>query len=86
MTTVEVKLNVSDEVLGYLQREAKQRKVPLAVVVSDVLKDYFEEPTKAEILASVRRSLEQGLAGEARPAHEVLDEIEREMGGNADQG
>lgn len=37
-----------------------------------------EEPTDEEILAGLRRSMAQVLAGNFRPAHEVLDEIERE--------
>lgn len=85
MTTLEVKLNISDEVLEYLQREAKQRKVALAVVVSEVLAYYFEEPTKEEILESIRESLREGLAGKVRPVDEVLAELKAEFGIHADE-
>jgi predicted transcriptional regulator len=86
MTTVDVKLNVSEDVLDYLQREAGNRRMSLDAVVSAVLADYFDDPTEEAILAGLKRSMEQVLAGEYRPAHEVLDEIEREMGDDADEG
>jgi hypothetical protein len=78
MTTVELKLNVSDEVLEYLQREAGTRKVSLDIVVSDVLADYFDEPSKEEILASIKRGMQQALRGEGRPALEFLDELDED--------
>jgi predicted transcriptional regulator len=80
MTTVELKLSLSDEVLEYLRREAGSRKVSLDIVVSDVLADYFDEPSEEQILASIKRGMQQALRGEGRPAHEVLDELERETG------
>lgn len=86
MTTLELRLNLSEEVLAYLQHEAIRRKVSLDVVVSEVLADYFDDPTEEEILAGLRRSMEQALAGKGRPAREVLDEIEREMGDDANGG
>jgi len=76
MTTLDVKLKVSDEMLEYLQREAGNRRISLDAVVSAVLEDYFDDPTEEEILASLKRSMEQVLAGEFRPAHDVLDEIQ----------
>ena len=86
MTTREFNLNLSDEVMGYLQREAGHRNISLDDVLSDVVADYFDDPTKEEILASLKRGMEQALAGNVRPAHEVLDEIEREMGDDANKG
>lgn len=80
MTTVDVKLRLSDEVLEYLQRESRNRKVSLDDVVSDVLLDYFDEPTKEEILTSIRESLRDGLAGKVRPVDEILAELKSEMG------
>lgn len=85
MTTVDVKLKLSDEVLEYLQRESKNRKVPLDDVVSDVLADYFDEPTKEEILENIRESLRDGLAGKVRPVDEVLAELKQELGLHADE-
>lgn len=84
MTTVDVKLKLSDEILEYLQRESQNRKVPLDAVVSDVLADYFDEPTHEELLTGLKRSLEQVIAGEYRPAREFLDEIDNEAGHDAD--
>jgi hypothetical protein len=75
MMTVDVKLKLSDEVLEYLRHEVQNRKVPLDEVVSDVLADYFDEPTKDEILESIRQSLREGLAGKVRPVEDVLAEL-----------
>jgi predicted transcriptional regulator len=84
MTTVDVRLKLSDEVLEYLQRESENRRVPLDDVVSDVLADYFEEPTKEEILAGIRQSMLDVLAGNVRPADEVLAELKQEFDFDAD--
>lgn len=84
MTSVELKLSVPDDILASLQNEAQRRNVSLDTVVSLLVADYFEESSDEEILASLRRSLAQALAGNVRPAHEALDELEREMGDNAD--
>lgn len=37
-----------------------------------------DEPTKEQILESIRIGMQQALAGDYRPVHEVLDEIERD--------
>jgi hypothetical protein len=84
MTTVEVRLTLSDEVLSYLQRESQSRNVPLDDVVSDVLADYFDEPAHEDLLAGLKRSLGQVAAGDYRPAREFLDEIDHETGPDAD--
>lgn len=82
MTTVNVKLKVSDEVLEYLQRESGNRQISLDAVVSAVLEDYFDDPNEDQILAGLQRSMEQVLAGAFRPAHDVLREMEQD----ADKG
>jgi predicted transcriptional regulator len=84
MTTLDIKLSISDEILAHLQHEAEQRNIPLDVVVSETLELYFDEPTDSEILASLQTGMQQALAGNYRPAHDVLDEIEREMSDDAD--
>jgi predicted transcriptional regulator len=71
-------LSISDEVLAYLQQEAKERKVMLDVLVSEALEAYFDEPSDEEILASIRQGMKETLTGNYRPACELLDEIERE--------
>ena len=84
MTTLELKLNLREEVLEYLQREAGQRNVPLNDVVSKVLAEYFEEPTKEEILESIGQSMREALAGNSRPVDEVLAELKEEFDFDAD--
>lgn len=44
----------------------------------------YRERTKAELLDSLKNSMEQVLAGDYRPALEVLDEIDSEASEDAD--
>ena len=44
----------------------------------DELAELVPDRTKAELLESLKASMEQVLAGDYRPALEVLDEIEHE--------
>lgn len=84
----EVTVQLSDEVLDRLQDEARRLNMPVESVISAAILHFpdDDEPAEAEILAGLRRSMEQALAGTSRPAHDVLDEIEREDTGNADNG
>ena len=84
MTTLDLKVNLSDKIVEHLQQEPDSRHISLNAVVGKVLADYLEEPTEAEILESLRIGMQQALAGDHRPALEVLDEIDREMMGDAD--
>jgi len=40
MTTVELKVNLPEDVLEYMQREAEQRNVSLNSIASEVLAEY----------------------------------------------
>lgn len=84
MTTLDLKVSLADRIIEYLQQEAKARQVSLDVVVGEVLADYFDDPTEAEILQSLRIGMQQALAGDYRPALEVLDEIDRDVMDDAD--
>ena len=84
MTTIHVSVDLPSEVLECLQKEALDRQVPVDRVVGDVLADYFDEMSEDEILESVRKGLQQALAGNYRPAIEALDEIDREHIADAD--
>ena len=84
MTSLKLKLNLPDDVLEYLRREAGQRNVPLDDVVSEVVAEYFEEPTREEILESIRQSMQEALAGNVRPVDEVLAELKEEFDFDAD--
>lgn len=77
-TTLDVKVNVSAEVLAYLQRTADTRRVPVDAVISEVLAEYFEEPGKEEILQGIREGFRDIFSGNTRPAREFLDELDRE--------
>lgn len=85
MTTLEVQLTLSEEVLEYLRQQATSRNVPLGEVVSEVLDDYLNEPTKEAILETTRASLREGLAGKVRPVDDVLAELKQELGWYADE-
>jgi predicted transcriptional regulator len=82
---LELELNVSDEVWGYLQNEAQRRHISLDKVVSEVLEDYFDDPSDEEILASIRQGMEEALAGRVRPVDEVLVELKQEFDFDADE-
>ena len=86
MATFNLRLEISQEVAGYLQEEARNRGVSLDQVVSDVLTDYFAELSEDQILDSIRIGMRQALAGHGRPAREVLAEVDREVTGDAHDG
>lgn len=85
MTTINVQLNLPDEVLARLRQESETRKVPLDVVVGEVLEDYYEEPTNQEILAGLQESMREALAGDTVPLEEALAELKKVFDGNADE-
>ncbi|MDE2750362.1 MAG: hypothetical protein OXI34_15500 [Chloroflexota bacterium] len=83
MAAFDLKLEISQEIAGYLQAEAKNRGISLSEVVSDILADYYAELTEDQILESIRIGMRQALAGQGRPAREVLAEVERDVTGDA---
>ncbi len=85
MTTIEVKLKISDKVLAYLERESQNRQIALDTVVSDVLEDYFHEPTNADLVTGLRQSLLDVLGGNVRPADDVLAELKQAFNFDADE-
>lgn len=84
----EITVQISDDVLARLQDEAKRLNKPLEAVVNTAILYFLddEEPTEEEILASLRAGMQQALAGNYRPAREVLDEIDREIDDDANNG
>lgn len=76
MTTLDLQLSLSDDVLVYLKREANKRQISLDVIISEVLAEYFNSPTKQEILDDLKLGMEQALTGNTRSAHDVLDMFE----------
>jgi predicted transcriptional regulator len=84
---VEFTLNLPDDVLERLQSEAEERQVPLADLVQTAIEYYLDddEPTNEEILEDLRQAFRDVRAGRTRPAQEVMDEIRRELGLDADQ-
>ena len=83
METIDLRLKISQEIAGYLQVEARNRRISLDQVVSDVLTDYFTEQSEDEILDDIRIGMRQALVGEGSPAREVLAEVDREVTGEA---
>jgi predicted transcriptional regulator len=82
----EITVQLPDEILQRLTEEAQRRNLPLDAVIHTAIAHFLddEEPTEAEVLSGLRRSMQQVLAGQYRPAHDVLDEIERETVDDAD--
>ena len=68
---LELDLSLSVETRAFIENEAARRNVPASLIVSEVLtealEDYYREPTKAEILDSIRIALEESLRGETVP-------------------
>ncbi len=83
MATFDIKLEISQDIAGYLLEESRNREISLDQVVSDILADYFAELTEDQILESIRTGMRQALAGQGRPAREVLAEVEQEVTGDA---
>lgn len=73
-----IELTLSESMMERLQDEAYRRKLPLSDIVNMALEHYFEdkEETNEEILADLRQGMLDALTGNARPAYDVLDEIE----------
>ena len=64
-----------------------ERKTPVNAIEDDselATATDDDEPTEEEIRASIRRSMQQALSGETRPADEALAEIRRELDAYAD--
>ena len=64
-----------------------ERKTPVKAIEDDsefATTTDDDEPTEEEIRASIRRSMQQALSGETRPADEAVEEIRREIASNAD--
>lgn len=82
MATFDIKLEISQDIAGYLLEESRNRGISLDQVVSDILADYFAELTEDQILESIRIGMRQALAGQGRPAREALAEVEQEVTGD----
>ena len=55
----------------------------IAEPVNETTATEESEPTKAELLEDLRQALKEAIAGDLRPALEVLDEIDHEITDNA---
>ena len=86
MATFDLRVEISQEIASYLHEEARNRGISLDQVVSDILTDYFAELTEDQILESIQIGMRQALAGQGRPAREVLAEVDREVTGDAHDG
>lgn len=72
-------LQLPEEVLNCLQREAERRHVQLDDVVLDAIRSYFneDEPSQEELLDDLRQSMTDALAGRTHPAERLIDELRR---------
>lgn len=83
----DITLQLPDTILKQIQSEAERLNLPVETFITAVFEHYFEEetePTKEMILTDLRISFQQALAGQTRPAEDVLNEIAAELGHNAD--
>lgn len=68
-----------DKMNNMTTRPISKRRLSSHEETAENLPDHFEhDRTKAELLESLKMSMEQVLAGDYRPALEVLDEIDSE--------
>jgi len=83
---VEFTLKLPDEVLSRLESEAKRQQIPVNDLVREVIETYLDEdePTKEELLADLRQSMIDAIAGRTRPADEVIEELRQKYPTNAD--
>ena len=74
--------------LAQLENEAMRLKMPVESVINTAI-EYFltdDEPTDEEILVGLRQAMSDVLAGNTRPADEVLAELKEELGYDANEG
>ena len=86
----QITIHLSDQLMTKLQQHAQDGQISpeewAELALSDVLDD---EDTRSEeqILASFQSALKGALSGDlGSPAHEVLDEIRRELMEHANEG
>ncbi|MDE2776566.1 MAG: hypothetical protein OXI77_11545 [Chloroflexota bacterium] len=68
--------------MGPIERKKAAELIDEDSVFTSAIDD--DEPTEEELRASVRRSMQQALAGETRSADDALEEIRRELASYAD--
>lgn len=86
MNQLDLKVQVSDEVLGQLRVTADERELSINDIVSEMLEGYYDDPTHEEILKGIREGMRDALAGRTRPAREVLAELKQEQASDANPG
>ncbi len=81
----ELTLQLPDDVMTRLQREAKRQQISLDDLVLAALESYLNngESTREVILESLRQSMRDALHGQIRPAHAVLAELRKGIGKQA---
>lgn len=85
----ELVLHLPDEIVTRLQSVAEREQVSLDELVQEAVESYLdeqEEPTKETLLEDLRQSMRDALAGQTRPADEVLAELRQKHQINADHG
>ena len=82
----ELTLQLPDDVMARLQREAKRQQMALDDLVLAALESYLnnDELTREAILESLRQSMHDALQGRVRPAHAVLAELRQGIRKQAD--
>lgn len=52
MNTIQVELNLPDEILTHLEHKAREKDTSLDGVISEIVQNYFDEPTEIWVAAS----------------------------------
>jgi predicted transcriptional regulator len=82
----EITLQLSDDILARLQTEADRLNKPINDVIHRAIASFLEDAysTDTDILTGLRLGMQQALAGDYRPAHDVLDEMDQTVDSHDD--
>jgi predicted transcriptional regulator len=84
---VEFTVHIADDVMQRLKERAEHQERSFDDLVQAAIENFLDdnEPSKEEILEDLRIGMMEALAGKGRPAHELLEELRREFGANANK-
>lgn len=85
MSDEAITVHLPEDMLERLQREANRQGIAAEDLARRVIENYFDEPTKEELLDGLKTAMEDAIAGRGKPARQVLEDIRREIEADADE-
>lgn len=81
----ELTLQLPDDVVTRLQSEAERQQIPVDDLVRAAIETYLDdEPSKEDLLAGLRQSMSDALAGRTYPADDLIAALRRKHSGHGD--